>query len=1209
MGVPLDWGSVRRFSNEARMHTSDPADLAMLRAQDEVCNRFEAAWRANGRPEIEAYLAGWAGPTRERLQQELESLRSELAGNGPALESTVIGGGSGTDPGIVPSASAIPRQLGRFVIHERLGQGSFGVVYRAFDPTLDRQVALKLPRVQPDDRVSLNRLFEEAKAAARLQHPGIVAVFERGEIDGQFYISSDYIAGRPLSKVIQDSPPSVNQSVEWAKQLAEALEHAHQSGVIHRDIKPDNIMVADRGQGRGRLMIMDFGLAKRTDESALATSDGTILGTPSYMSPEQARGRTFEVGPAADQYSVGVILYEFLTGQRPYRGDSLSVIQQVASDKEPPRPRSLNTSLPVDLEAICLKAMEKSAQHRYESCAGLARDLENWIQDRPVSARPVGIGTRLAKWVRRNPWLGGLTLALFATLTTSLVVVTVLLSQKGAALLSSQENEREVGRQKRLVEAALDETKAQTRLAQAEATRADGEKENAVREAGRANRAAEEARKQAAIARMRSYRPTFLLAKRAIDDGDLHRARNLLNDTPPELRDWEWRHLQAFLPRASRFVAPQLTMADISPDGVTLAQSLNGDLQLYDLTSGQERSRVRSPGLFTAPRSKLQFDVSGKRLFRPAQLRRPQSVGLPIGIVDVFDVATAKSERRLEDVWSIGVSRSPRWLPVLRTGGKPPEAWETLYDLEAGQEREVWRGPPAVWDSELRKLSVSASGDRYARQTNSLLEYRNVTTNDVVEEPILHALGVGYDSTSRDGAWVAGRAFDPLRIGKEEVAAGDYCVLDLAGSRVVSRLEMSRARDVLSCFALGARQTSPPFQFSTDKRFLWIAINWHTSRGRSDGWSPILTSPTSTCYYWETASGRFLGCAQSKVVVPSGTAHIDQNGYETLPWDRPALIERTVLYPAVHHLGWLSDGRAVGTSDFGGHRPLETSQSPGEGWHVEHSPGWIQLRSENPSLGVGPIVVDDHQDLIYTSRDFPMITVLRPTGETVRTVKLSTASPDQRPRKLLLGADGTTLYALFPRDVLRSWRLEDGTLAEETSVASGEQFDMALTSDGKSLAVATARGAVVLREGTIVRDLRGAVGTNQPVHQLSFAPDGRHLYLQHARRAEPSRVVDMTTGDVVKSFQSDGAMIIAPLSTGAFCPTGRRLLTGHTDGIIRFWDTQTWELLAELEFRPAPISGLVFNRNATRLGVLLVAGSGSQFSAEGGLRLLSADAQ
>jgi hypothetical protein len=1189
---------------EGMMHSSDPGDLLVLRAQDEVCDRFEQAWRSQGRQEVEGYLSGWDGGARVRLKKELESLQAELSGTDPALESTIVGVAAGTDPQVEEITPAIPPAVGRFVIRERLGQGSFGVVYRAYDPTLDREVALKLPRIQHGDRGSLHRLFEEAKAAARLQHPGIVAVFERGEIDGQFYISSDYIAGRPLSKVIQDSPPTVDQAVEWAKQLAEALEHAHQSGVVHRDVKPDNIMVADRG----RLMIMDFGLAKRTDESAQATSDGVILGTPSYMSPEQARGRSSEVGPPADQYSVGVILYEFLTGRRPYRGDSLSVVQQVASDTEPPRPRSLNPAIPIDLEAICLKAMEKSSSARYANCSALARDLENWIEDRPIVARPTRIGSRLIKWVRRNPWLGGLTLALFATLTTSLIVASVLLSQKAVALQSSQDNEREVGKQKGLVEAALGKAQTQTKLAQAETKRADIEKDNAVREAGRANLAAEDARKQTAVAQMRSYRPTFMLAHRAIEDGDLKRARSLLFDTPAELRDWEWRHLKSFLPRDSRSIAPVLLMVDLSPDGVTLAQSNhNSDLIFYDLVSGKVRAKVPSPDLYSAARSKLQFDVSGKRLFRPAQLKRPQGQGfLPVEVVDVFDVATAKRERRLEDVWGFGVSRSPRWLPLLRTRVNPAEAWEALCDLETGEEREIWRGEPTVWDRERRKLSVSADGRRYARQTTTLLEYRDAQTNEIVEEPILQAMGVGYDSTSRDGEWVAGRAFDAYRIGDQDVAAGDYCVLDLTAKRVVSRLEMERAREVLSYFGLGARQTSPPFQFSTDKRYLWIAINWHTSRGRSDGWSPMVTSSASTGYYWEAATGRYLGCAQSNAVAPSGTAHLDGSNYATLPWDRPALIERTVLYPAVHHLGWLSDGTAVTAGEFGGHRPFDALGSSSNGWRVERHPGWIQLRSENANQGVGPITVDEVQDLIYAVRDFPTVTVLRPTGEVVRKIELPMQVADQRPRKLLLGDQGKTLYTLHPRDVVRRWRLDDDTLIDETPIASGEQFDLALSADERLLAVATARGAIVFRDGQIVRDLREPPGGDQPVHQLSFAPDGRRLFLGGGG-IQPPRVVDIETGDLVKSFKTEGALAMAGVSTGAFCPTGRRLVTGHSDGILRFWDTQSWELLAELQHRPAPIGRLIFNRDARHLGMLLVIGMGSNFSAEGGLRLLSAD--
>jgi WD40 repeat protein len=306
------------------------------------------------------------------------------------------------EPAPEPAPAATPTpgggQIGRFRLGQLLGEGAYGRVFLAFDTLLDREVALKLLRFASSEPRHVDRFEREARAAARLHHPHIVAVFESGRADGENFIASEYVPGQPLSARLATDPPALEQAVTWIAELAEALAYAHGEGVVHRDIKPDNIMI---GAGE-RPRLMDFGLAKRVDEDNTLTTDGNPLGTPAYMSPEQARGDLKQVGPPSDQYSLGVVLYEMITGQKPFDGPPLSVIAQLATQDVPP-PRAIRPGLSKDLEAICLKALDRDPSRRYPDAAALAEDLRRWLRLEPTSARPVNLVDRGLRWCRREP--------------------------------------------------------------------------------------------------------------------------------------------------------------------------------------------------------------------------------------------------------------------------------------------------------------------------------------------------------------------------------------------------------------------------------------------------------------------------------------------------------------------------------------------------------------------------------------------------------------------------------------------------------------------------------------------------------------------------------------------------------------------------------------------------------------------------------------
>jgi tetratricopeptide (TPR) repeat protein/tRNA A-37 threonylcarbamoyl transferase component Bud32 len=299
-------------------------------------------------------------------------------------------------------ASAILHtKVGDYEIERELGRGGMGVVYKAHHRQLRRDVALKMilagKHAAPEQ---LERFLTEARSVAQLQHPNIVQIFDIGEQDGLPYFSLEFVDGKSLAQVIDKQPQDPDDAARTIEALARTMQYAHDHGVLHRDLKPANVLLNKEGVPK----ISDFGLAKKiADEESGSTQTGTVMGTPSYMSPEQASGLTHDVGPTADQYSLGAMLYEMLTGRPPFlAAKAVETILQVIHD-EPVRPGQLQPGTPVDLETICLKALQKDVGKRYASCGELADDLQRFLNREPILARPVGSLERAWRWCRRNP--------------------------------------------------------------------------------------------------------------------------------------------------------------------------------------------------------------------------------------------------------------------------------------------------------------------------------------------------------------------------------------------------------------------------------------------------------------------------------------------------------------------------------------------------------------------------------------------------------------------------------------------------------------------------------------------------------------------------------------------------------------------------------------------------------------------------------------
>jgi predicted Ser/Thr protein kinase len=277
---------------------------------------------------------------------------------------------------------ALPAGFGRYRIEKVLGKGGMGAVYLAYDTQLDRHVALKVPTFAQDEGEQRERFFREARAAAVLRHPNLCPVYDIGEHEGVYYLTMAYIEGKPLSDYVgADRPLPPRQAAGIVRQMALALQEAHEHGIIHRDLKPSNVLISPKQEP----IITDFGLARRAaSQDERLTHSGAVMGTPAYMPPEQVNGDVAAMGPGCDIYALGVILYELLTGRRPFEGPLGSLMAQIIMDPPPP-PTRFRPQLDAALEAICLKALAKKPQDRYPSMRAFALALEAWLAGKPVA--------------------------------------------------------------------------------------------------------------------------------------------------------------------------------------------------------------------------------------------------------------------------------------------------------------------------------------------------------------------------------------------------------------------------------------------------------------------------------------------------------------------------------------------------------------------------------------------------------------------------------------------------------------------------------------------------------------------------------------------------------------------------------------------------------------------------------------------------------
>ncbi len=918
------------------------------------------------------------------------------------------------------------QKLGRFEVLDAVGQGTFGTVNKARDPELDRTVAVKVPRAGnlagPQE---MDRFLREARSVAQLRHPSIVTVHEVGQSEGVPYLVSDFVQGITLADLMTARRPGFREAAELVAVVAEALQYAHERGVVHRDVKPPNVMIGEDG----RPCVMDFGLAKRDAGEITMTIEGQVLGTPAYMSPEQARGDAHKVDGRSDVYSLGVLLYELLTGELPFRGNRTMLLHQVLHD-DPRPPRRLNDKIPRDLETVCLKAMAKEPPRRYLSAADLAADLRRWLNGEPIQARPVGPLERAARWARRRPAAAAaLALSMAAALATAAAVVGLVYSGW-------------------LAEAYRAEVEAR-----AEAEKAQQQAEAATRGEEEQRRKAEE---NLARAEYGVYVNRLLVAGRALQEKDFHRARVVLEACRPDLRRWEWYCLYNEA-QPEVLVLPEGGLPAFSPDGRRLATAGQGGVKVWGVASGQQLFAIKNAGALECQT----FSPDGRCLATGGQ-----------GGVKVWDAASGDELLTLKGhvVGHLAFSPDGRRLAAAGEGGVK------VWDAATGQELLTWNVPNLKIGREEEAgvafgVAFSPDGQSLATGGVGFIKILDAATGRELPTPPGSVGILGGICFSPDGRRLAAGGTRPL-YGKErkDNIENSFAIEVKVWDSLTGQLLLTLEKDTGIIGSMG---------FSPDGRRLATLA--------ADPWRG-----GSQARVWDAVSGRELAAFKGTVNV--GKMAFSPDGRCLAMGGRGAGVWGTTADQEPFAPLWNSgegfnvcfspDGRrlasaGVGTKvrDVATGRELLTLKGPSASLGVAFSPDGQRVAAGGIDAVGGPGRVDEGRITVWdTTTGQDVLNLVKQAGA----VNAVAFSPDGR--RLASGGDGREKSG-----EAKVWDAQTGqqllALSEKGSVKG-----VAFSPDGGRLAGAGAR--VVVWDAATGRELLALTDKAGSFESVAFSPDG-----------------------------------------------------------------------------------------------------------------------
>ncbi len=1151
-------------------------EIEMARRIDAICRRFEADLREGRHPRVQDYLVDVADEGRPALRDELEALEHELHSSDETLARPEAGvptfAGSHTAPNprtideaptIAPAAtpttpirsaalsavhdeatvlpsnppgsphdqptaavlgqgsSAITdgpapsriRYFGDYEIVREIARGGMGVVFQARQVRLNRTVALKMILAgQLADETDVKPFYTEAEAAANLDHPGIVPIYEVGQHEGQHYFSMGFVEGQSLSQRLAEGPLPSREAAELIRRVSEAIEYAHQRGVIHRDLKPANILLDRNGNPR----VTDFGLAKKVQGDSGLTGSGQIMGTPSYMPPEQAGGKRGEVGPAADVYALGATLYALITGRPPFQAaTAMDTVIQVVSD-EPVPPRRLNPTVDLDIETICLKCLEKEPAKRFATAGALADELARFLAGEPILARPVGQTERAWRWCRRKPVVAGLAGGVALALALGTVVATCFAVRADQAARRAQEEKRFSDRRLYTAEMNL------------------------------AQRAWQVGNMDLFQVRLRVHVPKFL------DD--------------PDPRGFEWFYLDRLRQLELRTLPEHIQLGRrvvYSPDGRTHAfDDEDGNVTLWDVASGWDAVS----GRFFSLRG------DGRAVDRPRLAYSPDSRTLATtsedGTVKLWDTASGNEVRALSArAARLAYSPDGRTLAIA-TSFRTLQLWDPATGKIARG-----LGSASAWIFGLAYSSdgrsLASTGNDYAVQLWDTAAGKGVQALRVRTDQSTQSTAYEGAAYSPDGRTVAAGGSDST-VQLWETATGKEIRTLRGHAGIVTRVLYSPDCRTLATVSLD--ETVKLWDFATGKEIGTIRGHPVASLAPNVSFSPdgrTLASVGSdnTVQVRDTATGKAVRALRSRrgaadvSYSPDGrTLALVTKDRTVELWDANRTDEIVVLRGhtgTVAHVVYSPDGRTLASAS--GDKTVKL-------WDATTGKEVRALRGHAGAV-LGVAYSPDGRTLATASGDKTVKLWDAANGNELRTLRWNFGFGGVF-SGLAYSPDGRTLASVSEDNTVKLWDAATGKLVEMLRGHKSAVDCVAYSPDGRTIASAGADGTVKLWDADTRKEVPGkrqmektfrAVAGRAFNGIVAYSPDGRTLA---TTALSPRARADL--GDyAVQLWDAAGHEVVALVGhVGAvyglaFSPDGRRIATASADGTVKLWDTIT----------------------------------------------------